>query len=319
MRRVWILNLDAERELAASGSYETPKRLVEQIAQEVGRVRDALCPGEATLSTASAGDLESAVAIAWCPTPSARSSAGRAGLPLPGAPSLEVLRRVNHRRFALELAERAEVRALYDALTPYRSASVLFESSRSFVDLGSPLARDIAWLEAEAVFEKGFRLKRGYGFAGKGQRRLEAPLRDDDRRWVSDALRLGGFAREPEVALFREISQHGYVDERALLLGAPCVLRCDRFGAPLDVARAQRGELEPALEGALRAALTLLGRALRGAGYFGPFGLDSRLFDSRVGPGLTLVGDVNARFTMGWSIGMGEGREEALELLVRHP
>ncbi len=318
MRRVWLLNLDAERELSASHGYETPKRLREQIARETPRLRALLCPQEPVWpegeSDEVSNDRDSFVLVPWCPTPNALRLAQHAGLRAARAPSVDVLRLVNHRRFALEVAPHAELARASALLPELARASLAFDDARHFVEPASPQAADLAWLERPTL-GSGFRLKRSYGFAGKGQRRIVAGLTEDDRRWIREALAQGGFFVEPEVTLTRELSVHGYVDERSALFGRPCELVCDRFGAPVSVARAEPASLGPLAE-ALSLAASALAEALRARGYFGAFGLDTRLFDSELGPGITLLGDVNARFTLGWSIGLGAEREAALARLT---
>jgi hypothetical protein len=327
MKRVWLLNLDAERELAATGGYETPKRLREQIAREAIKLRAALCPDEEILfpgvnegealgsARAKEQPLSSeAVALAWCPTPNALRAARSAHLRVPLAPSIDVLRRVNHRRFALEVAASPALARAYDGLPAQLRATKLFEADRRFVTASSPEGQNLSWLETPPAFGHGYRLKRSYGFAGKGQHRVTGSLRADDRKWIREALGAGGFLVEPEVTLTGELSLHGLVDEAGFLLGEPCELACDQFGAPVFVRRATM--LDPAVAQGVVAAASALAGALGEAGYFGPFGLDARLFEAAQGPGVTLIGDVNARFTMGWSTGLGERREAALERLT---
>jgi hypothetical protein len=328
-KRVWLLNLDAERELAAAGNYETPKRLREQIAREAKKIQAALCPDEHVLSPIASSsesgetrlderhaETHQPVAIAWCPTPNVLREAGRAHLRIPSAPPLDVLRHVNHRRFALEVASSPTLIRLYGTLPAELGATSLFEAARRFVMPDSSDAQDLSWLERAPAVGLGHRLKRTYGFAGKGQHRVTGPLRDDDRKWIREALGVGGFLAEPEVTLTAELSLHGLVDEAGVLLGEPCELECDRFGAPIAIRRVAPGGAPLATLQALRAAGAALAEALSAAGYFGPFGLDARLFESAQGPGITLIGDVNARFTMGWSIGLGSTREAALERLA---
>jgi hypothetical protein len=328
-KRVWVLNLDAERELAAAGGYETPKRLREQIACEAKKIQAALCPDEEVLSPAASAsqsdgsrpiekppEPDEPVAIAWSPTPNALREARRAHLRVPPAPPLDVLRRVNHRRFALDVAASPALIHLYGALPAELGATSLFEAARRFVAPDSPEARDLSWLERAPAVGHGHRLKRAYGFAGKGQHRITGPLQGDDHKWIREALGAGGFLAEPEITLTGELSLHGLVDEAGILLGEPCELLCDRFGAPQDIRRATPDAAPPAVLRALQGAGAVLAKALSTAGYFGPFGLDARLFECAQGRGVTLIGDVNARFTMGWSIGLGEAREAALERLV---
>jgi hypothetical protein len=328
-KRVWLLNLDAERELAAAGGYDTPKRLREQIAREAQKIQAALCLDEDVLSpaastTPSSGspatekppESDEPVAIAWCPTPNAQREARRAQLRVPPAPPLDVLRRVNHRRFALEVAASPALTRLYAALPAELGATSSFETARRFITRESSEARDLSWLEHAPEVGHGHRLKRTYGFAGKGQHRITGSLQGDDHKWIREALGAGGFLVEPEITLTGELSLHGLVDEAGILLGEPCQLLCDRFGAPQDIRRTTPDAAPPDVLRALRDAGAALAEALGAAGYFGPFGLDARLFECAQGRGITLIGDVNARFTMGWSIGLGDAREPALERLV---
>jgi hypothetical protein len=49
---------------------------------------------------------------------------------------------------------------------------------------------------------------------------------------------------------------------------------------------------------------------LRGAGYFGPFGVDGYVWDDDGARRVQPRSDVNARYSMGWAVGMGEARPD---------
>ena len=156
-------------------------------------------------------------------------------------------------------------------------------------------------------------LKRPHGFAGRGRRRVAAPLDDGARAFVLATLRKwGGLQVEPWVERRGDFALHGHLDERGdLVLGEPTRQESDDGGAWLDTVRAAPGELEPSERAALQSATEDAARALALAGYFGPFGVDAfRWVDEggicRFNPRC----EVNARYTMGWAVGMGDRRPD---------
>lgn len=314
MTRTWWLNLDAERELAEPSARATPARLLEQIAARARHFAPSLCrddpyvlPDCRQRCAGAPGPL-----LIWCPTPGALRAACAAGYRPPKAPTLAVLQRVNDRRFAWELARSAPLRALVERLESSFPASAEFEASRRFCATGTE--------NADGALAGPVRLKRRYGFAGKGQRRVEEwPLRTPDQdteRWLRGAVSGGGFLLEPDVDLQLEVSTHGLVTEGQLIVGAPCRQLCDAFGAPLSVERVDPEALPHPVYETTQDTARVVGLALREVGYFGPFGVDSRIFLWRGRPGVHLVGDLNGRFMMGWSTGMARRREAALAVLL---
>lgn len=324
-RRIWWLNLDAERELADPNARVPSRAALDQIAARAARFAPELCQGDPFVvpgrdappwigsrraTEASDGRTR---ALLWCPTPGALKDVAAAGFEPPGAPPAAVLRTVNDRRFALDLSRSAALVSLQERLDSSYPATRAFEAARSF-------EADFAAREPPLPV----RLKRRFGFAGRGQRRC-APGRlatadEATTRWLRVAVEQGGFLLEPEVELELELSLHGLVDDAsdgAPLVGRLCEQRCDTFGAPLQVLPAAAGRVPPLLAECLREAAGEVASALRGAGYFGPFGLDARLFRWRGQLGVQLIGDLNARFTLGWSTGMGDLRETALATLLR--
>jgi hypothetical protein len=156
------------------------------------------------------------------------------------------------------------------------------------------------------------RCKRRFGFAGRGQRVLPEQPSPADRRWLADALAAGGVVVEPELTGAEALSLHGVVDASGALLGGACRLDVDRFGAPTSVTRLRDTEVSALLAPqALEAVGHEVARRLDAAGYFGPFGIDVLLSGGE--PRLI---DVNARFTLGFSNGLGDRREAALERLT---
>jgi phosphoribosylaminoimidazole carboxylase (NCAIR synthetase) len=195
-----------------------------------------------------------------------------------------VLRRVSHRSFDLELGGGAPG-ALY-----LRDAA---ELERALAE-----RRGAAWL-----------FKRPYGFAGRGQRRIAEPSADD-RRWLADGLRLGGLLGEPWLELERELSLHGSVArDGAVRLGRPCVQRVDRWRAWLATEPLDPGDLSSAWRSELENAAERAAEALFRAGYFGPFGIDAYIWRTPAGGrALNALGELNARYTMGYPVGMAPGR-----------
>ena len=104
--RVWLLNLDADAELATRGHYTPAKRMKAKVATLQPKVMSLLGPSDMTLQQWTSAWAHSARrpspsprGFAWCPTPRAVEQLSDAGVLSPLAPSMEVLRRVNHRAF----------------------------------------------------------------------------------------------------------------------------------------------------------------------------------------------------------------------------
>lgn len=315
MPRAWLLNLDAERELAEPRGYHTPRSVAAQISAQRALVA-ALCEGEPVLPAAATGPPPAldarTVVLPWCPTPTALARIARLNLPTPRAPPLAVLRKVNHRQFQHELRLSLQAvipTAILDAteFVPPNADGELFAQV-------SGLAERIA---AGLSSGRRYRLERCYGFAGKGARRLLHGVEADDRRWLGEALRTGGLLIEPFLDVAMELSLHGWVDHHGLLVGSPCIQECDAFGAPAAVRKLDAELLPEPIAGratdVLCAVATRVASALSATGYFGPFGIDALVYRHGKELGLYPLSDLNARFTMGWSIGMGPLRPVALE------
>ena len=270
---MWILNLMAEEELREP-SFRPSKPQLERLAAWRGRL-SSLVGDDRVLAE---GDRAPAHrGFAWCPTPTALAALEAAGAEVPEAPPREVLRRVNHRAFCAELGQ------LLDGAA--------FCTTRRAVDerLAEPTGSG-HWL-----------LKRPLSAYGAGRRRLRAGVADDDASaWIDASLRTrGGLQVEPWVEIELDVALHGFADRAGKVqLGRPVENRCDRHGAWL------RAQIDPALDEHEREALLTEGRrvgeALVEAGYFGPFGVDAY----RHRDGFVARGEINARYSMGWAVGM---------------
>ena len=287
--RLWVLNLDAELELARGGGpYQTPLSVARGIAPALPMAERLLAPGDAILDgdgtvrlpAVSGGPPapERWLGAAWCPTPSALARLARARAELPPSPGRAVLEHVNHRRFYLELGGGAP---------------------------GARYVRDEAALQATLAERRVWLCKRPFGFAGRGQRRIPLAPSADDRRWLADGLRQGGFLAEPWLELQTELGVHGLLDAGGrLALGHVCVQRTDAFRAWVSTRRARDGELSAPHTTTLRTRAEAVGEALRVAGYFGPFGIDAYLYATDSGAlALNPLSELNARFSMGYPVG----------------
>lgn len=292
--RVWVLNLDADDELRDPEGYVPFPGLSSQVERWALRLGGLLGPADLRIEQVEAGAAvpEGAVGAAWCPTPAARRRLEAAGVTPPPAPEVEVLRRVNGRGFAADL------------FPPLPGGRFL----RSVAELE-------AWLGEQATRDpvgQGWVLKRGHSCAGRGLRRLPT-LRPSCslRRWAARALETDeGLVAEPWVERVQDLGLHGRVDPAGdVALGEVTRQRCsprgewkasERFG-PGDDDRPPAEDLA-----ALEEAGRVVGAALAAAGYFGPFGVDAFRWRDRDGVvHLRACGEVNARYSMGWAVGLG--------------
>jgi hypothetical protein len=292
----WILNLEADMELADPVGFAPSGRLV-ALSQERGRRFLTIAErGSEDLHHAPLGRSDGAHMIcqSWCPTPRARSAARAAGASLPDGPPLEVLQTVNHRSFSA-------------ALTGVVGGGLP----------GARFVRSMAELEevlAGANPSAGWLLKRPFGFSGRGRKRVRGPLRDGDLRWAEASMHEygRGLQVEPFVEIEEEFVLHSWLGrDGSCLTGNPARLVCDQDGAWLTTERAS--DLAPEEERELRAAHDRSAEALGRAGYFGPFATDAfRWRDGRASR-FQPLSEINARYTMGWFAGFGDGQREWLE------
>ncbi|APR77786.1 Hypothetical protein A7982_03133 [Minicystis rosea] len=290
--RAWFFNFDADAELA-DPSARTPSRASLARARAlVEKVRALLAPGDILVPDPPSDDALAAgcVGRAWCPTPRALDALTRAGARLPPTPSPATLRRVNHRRFSTDLGR---------ALPQARWINTRADLDRTLAE-PSPTG---LWL-----------LRRPFGFAGRGRLRLDPSRRDAvTERWIETTLAAGeGLEAAPWVERTFDCALHGHLSRQGtLVLGAPTVQRCDDTGAWLGSDPAGAGDLAPGERLALVAAAEQAAEALREARYFGPFGIDAfRFRDADGALRFEPRCEINARYSMGWAVGMGALRPD---------
>ena len=285
-RFAWVLNLDADVELAAPQGYTPRKSVREAMAAFVPVVARSLLGPEDVLV-----DDSSAPLVAWglagrafCPTPRALALLRRAGAEPEPAPPLAALRRVNSRAFASSLG----------VTLPGAAFVTTLDEARRLLDAAVPVGH-------------GWRVKRAFGMTGRGQRVVAKVVTESDLAFVQAGLDEGGVQIEPSVAIVKEYAIHGLLAEAgACVLGALVEQRCDARGAwistlPIDAPT----EHEAALALQLAGEAERVAAALTAAGYFGPFGIDAYSYRGAGGAlAVQLRSEINARSSMGFAVGL---------------
>lgn len=294
-RIAWVLNFDADEELASPVGYTPSPAMLAREGDLVVRVESLVSSRDVILATTS-GPLDIGyeyVGRAWCPTPRALRILRDANVRIPQTPSVDVLRQVNHRRFCANLGQ----------FLPGARYVTSLEDVEAAVEAPSPGG---AWL-----------LKRPFGFAGRGRLKVSVGALDArGRAWVAASLRSGeGLQVEPWVDRRGDFALHGWVSRSGeIFLGHPTVQVCDHTGAWRCTLRASAVDLGESERNALIAAGNVTGRALHRIFYFGPFGIDAfRWEDSTDGVRFNPRSEINARYTMGWAVGMGALRPDLEE------
>lgn len=287
--RLWLLNLDAEEELSR-GTATTPARgeLARMRAMSDG-LRGALVPaGDFVVDDPAV--TPGCAGFAWCPTPSALARLTRVGAKLPACPDFAVLRAVNHRRWSA-------------------SRGMALPGAR-WVERGADLARvfDGPWPT------QGWLLKRAYTFAGRGHLHLRTRSEAEDPRmagWIRRSLAQGGLLAEPRVTRVVDVARHGWLTrDGALTEGVLTRAEVDSRGQWVASVVCEEERLLRSEIGALDEIFRDTAEGLRAAGYFGPFGVDGYVWDDEGARRLQPRSDVNARYSMGWAVGMGEARPD---------
>jgi hypothetical protein len=114
------------------------------------------------------------------------------------------------------------------------------------------------------------------------------------------------------VAVVDDFALHGWISrEGVVTLGVPTVQRVDRrTGAWIETIMADTQSLSNEEREALVSRAHEAGLALAREGYFGPFGIDAFRYRDREGR-LRFCArcELNARYTMGWPVGMHAVRD----------
>jgi hypothetical protein len=278
--RAWLLNLDSELELRRPSRYQPTKASLNACQHFEPWARGLVAPDDLVVSrvTPIKGIARGYRGVAWCPTPSALTALEYSGATLAPAPSLACLQQVSHRRFHAGLGQ----------LLPHAQFAADLEQARSVLERPQPMG----WL-----------VKRGFGFAGRSNRRFPTSPTPDDWRWLDHAFHDGGVQIEPWLELLAEFSLHGHIAETGVnTFGEPCV----RLSLDVPVyERATSAVLQTPERAALFAQAERVSRALFTAGYRGPFGIDAFRYQSPLGPCFNPRSEINARHTLAYATGMG--------------
>ncbi len=278
-RFAWVLNLDAELELARPDLEYVPRqKLLSQLAEFGRPSRDLLGPGDVVVAPGEPPLNSGFVGRAWCPTPLATAQLARAGVRAEPHPDSQTLRRVNHRLFAHELGGGLSDQHYF--------------TERS---------------ELEDLFRLGGRrwlLKRPLSFAGRGQMRFYGEITTKQWAWLDASLAQDGVLAEPLVTPLLELSLHGFVwQDGRYELGRPCVQSVSSRGVFRGIRLATLSDLHRTEETALLECGETVARALHRATYFGPFGVDAYRYELDGQLRFCALSEINARYTMGFSVG----------------
>ena len=300
--RAWVLNLDAEHELAAHKSYAPTASLRAIVARERVHLIGALvAPHDVVLTDDGRADrrAEGLPGSAWCPTPRALSQLAAAGARPCAAPGIDVLRRVNARPFA------ALVRA------PLARSSFEKHVLATLDEALSRLAHPAS---------DGWLVRRTFGAAGRGRRRIAAGRPSTEEiAWLVASLRIGPLVIEPWVRVTREFTRSAWVQRGGdVVISPPCFQATTPYGSWTRTERAESGAVSRDDDAALEEAVAFAGAALARAGYFGPFGIDAYRHRAaeRTATVLNPLSEINARFTMDWATAMSAAPQSG-EALVR--
>lgn len=294
-RFAWVLNLAADDELASlpqgSASGHTQRRVPKaavraRMAERVAELA-LLVAGGVLIGVGRDAEAKGLRGRAFCPTPTALEQLSVAGAVVPAAPSPHVLARANHRLFCAELGQTLDAALWIEDEASLRAA---FESR--VVPSGGE------WV-----------LKHPHGYVG----RLRHKTRELDLRTKSFAFRCFSEARglqlEPWVDRRGDYAIHGYVASGGhVTLGSPTLQVCDANGVWQKTARAH--DLSPEEARVLLDEGQRVAESLREIGYFGPFGVDAFRYSDATRTRFNRRCEVNARYTMGWAIGMGGSRPD---------
>jgi hypothetical protein len=278
----WVLNLDADDELR--DPQRAPARATGARAREWAPRAGLIAPGDVLIEPGVR--VDGLPGRAWMPTTRALAELADAGAVVPAAPPFAVLRTVNDRAFAATLG------------IALPGATVIRTIDEANALEQPPPAGARSW-----------RLERSHGFAGRGARVVDRRPTPRDIAWIRSSLPV---YVEPLVDRIADFALHGHLDPAGhAAFGEPTLQRCDARGAWRGSARAAPSDLDPAERSALAGAAEKAARALAAAGYFGPFGIDAfRWRDDRDTTHFHPLCDLNARYTMGWAIGMGDRRPD---------
>lgn len=280
-RFAWVLNLDADLELARPNAYCPSKGVLAAMRAHRETLRASLLGRDDLLIDEStrAGIANECIGRAFCPTPRAIALLSKAGATIEPHPTVEVLSLVNSRGFAWQLGQ----------TLPH----ALFTTD---------LHTAVECLKTDPTIGDHWRIKRSFGMAGRGQRVL--PPGEPSAAEIAvlrAAIREGGVQIEPNVSIVHEVAIHGRLTSNgALELGRLVAQQCDRHGAWLRTEPADATGQDDRMADQAR----LVGLALHEHGYWGPFGVDAYEYRDKHGARhFQPRSEINARYSMGFAVG----------------
>ena len=278
MPLAWVFNLEADEERARGPGWLPSRALYAKLDHEVARLREALVrEGDVVIDRERPAALgPSYTGAVWSVTPRSIALLRRAKVTVGPFPSEAIVTAVSSRAFAQRLPE-----------TSPREVMVT-RDDRGTIELPSAPCR----------------VSLAHTAAGRGHVLCETDAARDAA--IEAAIERTGAAFVAErVEVVADFSIHGWIDrERTLTLGGPTESIVDRRTLAWRETVAD-ASLDAHERSALEAEGLRAGEALASAWYFGPFGLDAFRYRTKGGAvELCARCELNARFTMGWPIGM---------------
>jgi hypothetical protein len=288
-RFAWVLNLDADVELAAIASgaagartgYSPKQSVLEAMRANAPKVTERLVDPKNDLlidPDSPPNVARGCVGRAFCPTPRALRILHRAGADPEAHPDVDVILQANSRGFCASLGQ-----------TLPAAVFVTNEDDAKKLLLTAPPSH----------VATHWRVKRNFGMTGRGQRIVDPKnLGDPDFAFVRAGFSEGGLQIEPDVKIISEFSIHGMLAANGAARFGPVVKQtCDARGAWISS--------EPLPKSAAPSALTneaeRVAAALHTEKYFGPFGIDAFTYEQGGAIALQPRSEINARFTMGFA------------------
>lgn len=285
----WRLNFEADREFEAPG-YTPSKAAVARMRELPSSLQGLVRSGDVLIGDAPSRRAgEGRRGRAWCPTPRALAALKHAGAIVPEAPTIDVLRCVNSRRFSAELGQSLP--------------------GGSFVEDEAGLRAALARGRAAGI--RRWLLKSSWSTSGSGRLVLaDGQVDDAALAWACRRLS-SGVQVEPLVDRKGDFALHGHLSrDGRLVVGEPCLSHVSEAGAWLGTARCTAADLSAEERRALLREVERAGEALCAAGYFGPFNLDAFRYRADAGTCFNPRCEINARYTMGWAVGFGDLRPD---------
>jgi len=279
---VWILNLDAEDELRSLGPYCRSRATESLIAQQVPALRESLLDPKDYVFGESVP--QGTRGIAWSPTPSSLQIIKEQGWEHVDHASIDVIRRVNNKGFLVD--QHTALEGAENDLPRFK-----FEQWSHLQAMLAQQPKAQWWVRST--------------LACAGRHRLRVAWESIDERqekWLIKACAQTGVTVQPFVTILKEVSTSGWIGrDGTVLIADPRVQETGNTGVWSESLGRYAADSQdsPNFHGVGRS----IANSLVGAGYFGPFGLDSFAYkNGDSAPNWHLYSDLNARFTMDWGL-----------------